>query len=248
MTDRLQPGEKFRVRAGAWNAMLDAAEAHRAGQSTGGPITFGKQFSTIRVKNTTGGDRQQYDAVAMGGFRFDPADNLPDFKAFGFMLEATQPDADSYGRFAILLEPLAVNAIGWAAVSGICPARVGGCDEDTRFVEIGDEAGNLIEHWAGTAEVLALSEDAAWALVRLGCSGIKSYPGVSGSSGVPALSGSTPGSGTVTIQRINEDGDLEDVGTVEAFNNMGAAVGNSVKIQVKSDAFGVFWVDTENCA
>lgn len=69
-------------------------------------------------------------------------------------------------------------------------------------------------------------------------------PATSG-SGVSARAGSTPGSGTITLQSGNP---LEDGASVTCYNALTAAVAASKNMVVGQDAEGNYWVVTAECA
>lgn len=70
-----------------------------------------------------------------------------------------------------------------------------------------------------------------------------------GAGGIAALSGTTPGSGVVTLYRINSDGDLESLGvSVTAYNLASSAVAANTWVQVKQEtASGRLLIDFEDC-
>ncbi len=83
------------------------------------------------------------------------------------------PDKEDHpGRFCILLEPLDVDGIGLAVISGVCPVRLNVDEESDTFAEIEhEETGFLKSGGSGSATIL-WKEPATgankWAVVRLG--------------------------------------------------------------------------------
>lgn len=81
------------------------------------------------------------------------------------------------------------------------------------------------------------------------------YIAYTGAGGVPALSGATPGSATVTLQRFDSSDDLEnatdtngDAVTVTAYNLANEAVAANVYVQLKQEGItGRLLVDFEAC-
>jgi len=81
------------------------------------------------------------------------------------------------------------------------------------------------------------------------------YAARTGASGIPALTGSTPGAATVTLYRINSSGGLEAVPmdattdrTVTAYNLSSEAVAADTYIQIKREAATKkYLVDFEDC-
>src|SRR5262249_39429541 len=100
-----------------------------------------------------------------------PADNLPEFQR-QVAFSGVMPAAGHTGRFAVLLEPLKVGRIGWAALDGVVPVRLAVDPADLHgFADI--EAGSyVLRNLAqGSAQVLWLEPGAAsesWGGVRLG--------------------------------------------------------------------------------
>ena len=76
-----------------------------------------------------------------------------------------------------------------------------------------------------------------------------------GGSGISAMSGSTPSSGTVTLYQLNSSGTLETVKddnlsdvTVTAYNIAASAVASSTWVQIKQEmSSGIFVIDFEDC-
>jgi hypothetical protein len=68
----------------------------------------------------------------------------------------------------------------------------------------------------------------------------------SGGSGIPALSGSTPGSGTVTLYSFNGTTLSATTTTVTAYNMTSGAVAANAWLQLKLIA-GYWFIDVEGC-
>lgn len=76
-----------------------------------------------------------------------------------------------------------------------------------------------------------------------------SYVCKTGSAGVPARNGNTPGTATVDVYRVAAGGStLEGAGfAVTAYNLAAEAVGENKWIMVLQDLFGQHWVVWEEC-
>jgi len=122
-------GEPFVVPADTWNAFIDAANAHRNNEvNTGREAVASSMPSTtvIHVKNNTEDELKRFDVVGIVKPLFKKGEagsidlkNLLAFETF---------DPSDTNRVAqgvvILLEDIAAGAVGKAAASGICYARL----------------------------------------------------------------------------------------------------------------------------
>ena len=125
MSDRVSPGQPLKTsplrKASVVNNVLDSADAYLRSQLGKPAEGSGLAMPTdlVKVKNLTGADRAEGDVVQLGNLLLtsDPSNRHPWFQG-----NAVAAPADS--KFAILRQPLAQNAIGFAQVSGICLARV----------------------------------------------------------------------------------------------------------------------------
>lgn len=68
---------------------------------------------------------------------------------------------------------------------------------------------------------------------------------MTGSSGIPAMSGTTPGKGTVTLYKFDGT-NLTSIGTITAYNNFTSAVGNSKNV-ILEWVNGYAFVVAEEC-
>jgi hypothetical protein len=165
-------------------AFAAAAATRPAPQFKTPPIT-----DLIQVRNETGAARDVFDVVAFYrtgsniGPTVTPSQNLPEFQRHA-VLRAKLPNGpgngeykNDIGRFAILLQPLAENAIGWAQVSGICRVKVNMIHAEHCYADIKDDDATQLESGeVGAAEIFwqegEVDEDEGkgtkWAVVRLG--------------------------------------------------------------------------------
>jgi len=126
MTDfrKARAGEKLAIRADTYNAMLEAARAHRdASTSTKAPKTVGKvsDGGILLVKNATGSDQKRFAVMGLGEPVISPKIHEERFKNNPVM-EAVLPGEEHEGRFVVLQEPLPRGAIGRAMALGVTPA------------------------------------------------------------------------------------------------------------------------------
>ncbi|HRQ75596.1 MAG TPA: hypothetical protein PK098_06715, partial [Phycisphaerales bacterium] len=170
---KVQRGDPLRIPAEAFNAFIDAARAHRAGQhdvdgASGGDGRW--NAGVVLVRNESGQARERFQVLAIDGPMFNPENALEGFKN-RVVLKATTPGNDDASRFVILLEPLAVNAIGMACVSGVCPVKVDIKDEKHDFADVrSGQAGHLTSNSGGGGAQMIWKESKTgvrWAVVRL---------------------------------------------------------------------------------
>lgn len=82
------------------------------------------------------------------------------------------------------------------------------------------------------------------------------YLAKTGDTAITARVGATPGSGTVTIQRVNPfSGDIEafkdengDPVTLTAYSWVASASGTNAYVFVGFDTFGTLWYENEDCS
>ena len=143
--DHVRAGEALRIRAPAWNAMLDVAADHRAAPSLSAePKARRSEGGIVPVKNTSGADRERFDILGVDAPIFTPADSLDAFKDQVALKGVTPTLGDHESRFVVLLEPVKAGGIGLAGVQGVFPVKVDVQDEDHEFADVDDgECGHL---------------------------------------------------------------------------------------------------------
>lgn len=116
---KVKPGEPVRIAARDWNRMLDASNLV-LGNGVGARINSASNFGLIWVwvKNTSGSDRSRYDCMSLGNLLFDIETNAQQDPIF----EATVAAKDK--QPIILLEAIASNQFGRAAIQGLTLAKV----------------------------------------------------------------------------------------------------------------------------
>jgi hypothetical protein len=173
---RARPGEKLRLSATAWNACLDAAEAHKRGQpgNGGGPVQF-RQADIVLVKNASGSDVGRFGVLGIDGVIVTPDDSLIEFQN-QVALRGITPDKDDHaGKFVICLDPIANGQLGRAWVSGVCPVQVSIQDVNHKFCDVLDaDRAKLQSSANGSARILYKQNaepGVAWCVVRMGDGG-----------------------------------------------------------------------------
>lgn len=173
---RARPGERMTLSAAAWNACLDAAEAHRTRKPTGTPRTpqF-RQADIVLVKNASETAVPRFGVLGVDGVIVTPDDSLANFQNQVALVGGTPDTLTHRGKFVVCLDPLAAGAIGRAWIAGVCAAKVEVTHDDDRFAEVLDgENAKLGSIASGTARILFRESAGAgtkWCVIRLGESG-----------------------------------------------------------------------------
>jgi hypothetical protein len=178
---KVQPGQRAHIPAAAYNAFIDAANAHRMqglsqlGNGHSRPLNSDE----IRVRNQTGVDLEAGSVVQIG---WDPANFAP-FTFSGkniltcankdFVLQANLPgsDADAFNlarkTYAITREPIPSNRVGLAIVDGVAfvPVDVTANIDWTEYRyanPVNDETAYLRASYLGYYEILHASTVTGW--------------------------------------------------------------------------------------
>jgi hypothetical protein len=177
----VQPGEKLRISAVTYNAMVDAAREHRNKQNEFTSDSFDqfRQGDLVRVLNQSGADLPRNSVLAIDAPIFLPSDSEDAFLR-GIALRGVTPTSAHKGRFAILLDPAREGHIARAWVSGVCAVQVFVNDEDDDFADVASGETDFLDSGViGAAQILWREGEEAyqpgygysglqWALVRLG--------------------------------------------------------------------------------
>jgi hypothetical protein len=125
------PGQRLVIPADVFNGFVDAANCVCARQHNTESDAADKfcQTGIVRVRNNTGFALPRFAVLALSEPIIGPLANLQEFKNTVNFEGGTPYEPIAAGRFAVLLEPLDVNAIGRGIVAGIFEprTRVLGC-------------------------------------------------------------------------------------------------------------------------
>jgi hypothetical protein len=169
---KVQPGQKLRITARTFNAMIDAARTHQEGQRNLDRTSLFSERPNgiVSVKNASGGDRDRFDILGLEGPIIGPADNLVEFKNRVTFDGAVPRMPDHTGRFAVLLEPLAAGRIGLGLVSGIVACRINVLHIRHRYVEVDPGAFHPETALSGSGQILYRESGLGlrWSVLRLG--------------------------------------------------------------------------------
>lgn len=177
---RVRADDKLEIPAAAWNACLDAAEAHRNGQN--GPGGAGnrqfRQADIVLVKNSSGSDVTRFGVLGISGVVFTPTASLPAFQNQVAVTGVTPTTPSYLGKFVVALEPIANGKVGRGWISGVCQVQVDVLNLSHKFCDVKNGDITKLETGdAGTARILyreGSTTGTKWAIVRLGDNGVGS--------------------------------------------------------------------------
>ena len=161
---KVKPGEPFVAHAATWNAFIDAAQdfQNRTADISRQPTSGFRSSGIVTVKNESGSARKQFEILGLGEPIFLPSGAAAEQQFKNVVtFRGLMPSEDEHeGKFAILLEPLAANAIGKACVSGVCQVHINVTDKDHKFAEMSDGKADVLDSGdTGSAKILWSASD-----------------------------------------------------------------------------------------
>lgn len=134
---RVHRGDDLNIPAETFNTLIEMAREHSDRQrgntrDAGGERRDG---NVVLVRNESGSNRDRFDILGVGGPLIARVENEQEHSR-QVALRGVVPTSPHAGRFVVLLEPAAPNAIVRAAVSGVCVARVEMVDENHPFADV----------------------------------------------------------------------------------------------------------------
>jgi hypothetical protein len=170
---RATSGAELSIPAAAWNACLDAAEAHRNGATpplAGGPMEF-RQADIVLVKNASGSNVSRFGILGISGVVITPDASLSAFQNKNAFTGVTPTTADHKGKFVICLDAIKNGQIGRAWVSGVSAVQIDITDASHEFCDVKDgDRTKLASSGSGSARILykPSGTGAKWCGVRFG--------------------------------------------------------------------------------
>jgi len=189
--------ERLSIPAEAYNSFLDAARAVRGGRHDRGqePAADIRHSGILKIRNDSGFDRGRFDVLGIDRPLFLPSLALTSFKNHVTLVGVAPNRRDHFGRFAVLLEPLAAGAIGLALASGVTVVRIAVVSESDERADVGDFPDALVTNPTGAAFILWKEPpefgSPRWAVVKIGLP----FPIGSGSGSGSGTGGPGTGSG-----------------------------------------------------
>jgi hypothetical protein len=157
--DRVRRGERLRIRADQWNAIVDLADQAQRNQTQFGDAD---QLAPVRapnvvlIKNDTNQPVPRFGVLQISGALHDPT-NRPDLEnefVTKMALRGTRPDGTS-PAIVVALEPIPAGSIGQAAASGVFACKVDVCSSAHRFaVAKGSDIATLQSAPEGPVQIL----------------------------------------------------------------------------------------------
>jgi len=173
----VRPDDPLEIGAGTFNAMVDAAKAHRGSRHGLGrkmqPEANGSNF--VLVRNDTAFQVERFYVLGLNAIIFDPSTDEDEFLRQP-VFSGVQPVPGTHDdNFVIVQEPIAVGEYGVAMLTGISPVKiwVSGPTANSMYsyAEISVTMQTLYKAPQGPAKVLYIEGGAQgnkWAIVQLG--------------------------------------------------------------------------------
>ena len=169
-------GEPLQIPAVAYNAMLDAAQAHRNRRINHAPHGSGFGSLFVHVVNKSGTFLRKFDIVGLDGAA--ETRNLNEFKN-RIIFRGVVPQKRHKGKFAILQEDASPNMVVRACVYGVTQAKISveSNDDELTYCDIAEGVTDHLVSGSG-AEVLwsDTTTNDRWGLIRIG-GGFKIFRG-----------------------------------------------------------------------
>lgn len=256
----VQPGQKFRPSAAAWNAAIDAAKAHVANQFAPRPpdpaARPGGDAGVVLVKNNTDAVLPRFGIASITRTIIDPGD-AGKAREFVRRVALLIDKPKSNKPFVVCCEPIPAGRMGHAWIDGVCHVKIDVREEwhDSASPAANDTA-ELVSSPIGSASILwkeAGTGSGKWAVVKLGRQVERSFLLRSLSGGVPARDGDTAGKAPCRLLMIEDSDEIVDVLDadnqpieLECWNVADGAVGEGKIIQAKG-VYGKPIIDFEEC-
>jgi hypothetical protein len=221
---RVRQGDSMQIPAAAWNACLDAAEAHKRGEQSpfvGVPQEF-RQADIVLVKNSSGSDVSRFGILGISGVIITPAANLSQFQNKNAFTGVTPTVASHSGKFVICLDAIKNGQIGRAWVSGVSAVQIDITDTSHKFCDVKDsDRTKLSSSNSGSARIVYSpgGTGTKWCGVRLG----------DGAGGDPVRLGKTSSTWT---KNTTATIDLWEGGTPPSETSSSATLANCVNKMV----------------
>ena len=171
--ERATPGKALAIPAAAWNACLDAADAHKRGEMppfASTPKQF-RQADIVLVKNASGSNVSRFHVLGISGVIFTPTASLRAFQDQVTFTGVTPTDADHKGKFVICLDAIKSGQVGRAWIAGVAQVQVDITDAAHTFCDVKEsDRAKLKSGSTGSARILWKESGTGtkWCAVRMG--------------------------------------------------------------------------------
>lgn len=248
------PGDPLHIEARIWNSMVDAAWEYESRQRLSSPIGVNPALAhgqTIKVRNDSGSN-------LVGGSVLETGDAIIDtLEAHYLWFEGDQPAADGK-PYGVLRRAVQSGDIDDMQVTGAVLARVDVQSVSDTHCSVAEGQTVFVSDSGGPVPILGptpTSTGEQTLAVLLGQTAQRRmYVAYVGGTAITARSGTTAGSGTVTLKKLNgttiEDYDdsSETAITKTVYNWVGSASGTNTYVIVEQDSFGTWWLVGEDCS
>ena len=202
--DKVSAGQKFKPKAKAWNAFIDAA-LYVKNQQGGMTVDAGKRqvrAGIVLVHNTSDDDMPVFAPMYISGPIVEVEDEETALKFMdgipAFAVDQFSEEEDLEKPLVILQQPIKSDEMGKALIFGITPVRLTNTDEDGDYAipELEDGTG-MATAATGNCRILWQGDgDEVWAIVLLNSPSESEYDGpfkiVNGESGIEVIDGRDP--------------------------------------------------------
>jgi hypothetical protein len=160
----VRAGEKLRIGAGAYNAFVDAARAHRRVphdlSRASEPSHGASRQTTILVRNESEEDVPRFGCLAIGDPIIPPDENADEFANRPSLIGVAPMELRHFGSCVVACEPIAAGKIGKCVLRGITPARVLMADVRHTHADIAEGHRLLKTGFVGAARILWRPDEA----------------------------------------------------------------------------------------
>lgn len=171
---KVQAGQPLRIPAATFNTFIDVARDHQQRQNNAETRhqASSLQSGVVPVRNEAVAAVARYGVLAIKRPVIPPDVSLDGFKNHRALI-GYEPVAGTHeGKFVITAEPIAVNSIGAAFASGVCPVQINVLDSTHDYADIadGDTAKLVSQADPGGARILwkEVGTGTLWAIIRFG--------------------------------------------------------------------------------
>ena len=255
----VSPGQPLRIPADVWNdvqrATRDYAETQRLGKVGARSARRPIPSSLVNLRNDSGADRREGEILQVGDFILDEV--VPSLLWFAGVTPTHGSTAFPENQIAVLRHPTPKDDIEVAQVDGVCKALVNIRDlghswalpHDSHVLQSSDSGPVKIlyrPNGTGEKECVVLLNSGPHTFMW----------GFVGSTAITAKVGDTPGSGTVTVRKLDPaTGDFVNATkpdgtdkTIDVKNGWTTASGTDVDVTIWPDEDGIWWYLGEDCA
>ena len=156
----LNPGDKLKVSASDWNAVMDATRDLYASKNTmegGSGVARLTNSTIVRAYNDTDKEFGFGEVVILNDVQISPSDNLEEF-ALNTVFKGTNCDVTYQGElFGIAASPIQVGSIGRVIIDGVSPALISGYYTNNRYCGVSAYSRNL-SNGTGSCRIVAISD------------------------------------------------------------------------------------------